>query len=72
MYGAPLIAKKMALRMARHPQPQQVPGAIHIAPLEVYWPHPQVPGHPRQIGFRDVDKALLAATIGAAGLALKP
>jgi len=72
MDGTAVFLQKMALSVARHPQPQQVPGAIDVAPLEGWPPHPQVLGHSRQICFRDVDKALLAATIGAAGLALEP
>jgi hypothetical protein len=71
MDGAAFFTKEMALAVARHAQPEQVPGAIHVAALEVSRPHPHELGHARQIVFRDVNKPLLTATIGAAGLAFE-
>src|ERR1017187_5675597 len=35
MDGAAFFAKEMALAVARHAQPEQVPGAIHVAALKV-------------------------------------
>jgi uncharacterized protein (UPF0332 family) len=71
MNGAPLVPQEMALAVARHPEPQQVPGAIDVAPLEVGRWHIHVLSHARQIRLGDVNKALLAATVGASGLAFE-
>ena len=70
--GTALVAQEVALGVARHPQAEQVPGAVNVTPLKVGRGHPKELGHTGKVGVRDVDKALLAATIGAAGLAFKP
>jgi hypothetical protein len=72
MDGASVFAQEMALRMARHPQAQQVLSPVNELALKLPCAHPQKLGHPGQIALRDVDKALLLTAVGATGLALEP
>jgi hypothetical protein len=61
----------MTLLVARDPQPQQVLGAIHVAPLELARRHSHVLGDALQISLRQIHKALLLATICASWLAFE-
>jgi hypothetical protein len=72
MDGAARLTQEMALGVARHSQAQQVPGAVHVAALEGCRGHAEEHSHAGKVLFGDIDKAFLAATIGAAGLAIEP
>src|SRR5437773_9326866 len=72
MNRAPVGFQEMALRVARHPQPQQMLGPVHEAPLKFVRAQTEVLGDPRQVRLSQIDEAALLATLGAAWLALEP
>src|ERR1041385_1952205 len=71
MDRAATVTKKITARVARHSQPHLIPRAVHIAPFEIRFTHPEELGSPWKICLCQVNEAVLFTTDGAAGLALE-
>jgi CBS domain-containing protein len=72
MDPAPALVQEVAMRAARHTQPQTIAGPIHILAFESGRRHPNEFSSPLQVRLGQIHKSLLSATFRTSGLALKP
>jgi len=72
MDRTPALPQKVALRASRLAEPQKVPGAVNVLPLEGRHAQPEEGGGPPQVDLGEVDESHLPAALGTTRKARKP